>query len=98
MRMGGIPNVGTMNAAAKQVILAVADDAADSVLWWKFWRPKFPKPLEKREGRGQEVEVDQNILFYCSRNESKTFPHFLLATLCDYFTLNNSITIVLMVR
>ena len=35
-RMGGIPNVGTMNAAAKQVIFAVAEDAADSVLWWKF--------------------------------------------------------------
>lgn len=34
--MGGMPNVGTMNAAAKQVILAVAEEAADSVLWWKF--------------------------------------------------------------
>ena len=46
--MGGIPNVGTMNAAAKQVILAVVEEAADSVLWWKFCRPKFPKPLTER--------------------------------------------------
>lgn len=35
-RMGGIPSVGTMKAAAKQVILAVVDEAADKVLWWKF--------------------------------------------------------------
>lgn len=30
--MGGMPNVGTMKAAAKQVILAVEEEAADSVL------------------------------------------------------------------
>lgn len=47
--MGGIPNVGTMSAAAKQVILAVAEEAADSVLWWKFWRPKFPKPSKDKK-------------------------------------------------
>lgn len=29
--MGGMPNVGTMKAAAKQVILAVEEEAADSV-------------------------------------------------------------------
>ena len=51
--MGGMPNVGTMNAAVKHVILAVAEEEADSVLWWKFWSPKFPKPFKgkKKEER-----------------------------------------------
>jgi hypothetical protein len=39
-----MPRVGTMKAAAKQQVLAVADEDADNVLWWKFCRPRLPKP------------------------------------------------------
>lgn len=52
-RIGGMPSVGTMKAAAKQVILAVAEEAADSVLWWKFCRPRFPRPC--RWGRRRKT-------------------------------------------
>lgn len=32
---GGIPNIGKRKAATKHVILAVAVEDADKVLWWK---------------------------------------------------------------
>lgn len=52
-----MPSVGTINAAAKQVILAVDEDEADSVLWWKFWSPKFPKPFDERKRERQHVKL-----------------------------------------
>lgn len=39
----GIPSTKISGAAIKQVILAVFDDEADKVLWWKSWYPRLPK-------------------------------------------------------
>lgn len=58
-RMGGMPSVGTMKAAAKQVILAVEEEAAESVLWWKFCRPRFPRPC--RRGRRRTSRKRKNL-------------------------------------
>lgn len=82
--IGGMPNEGTMNAAVKQVILAVAEEAADSVLWWKFWRPRFPKPLEDKKKVRQiksPKKVVLGILYHSSRKgivqneKKKTYIH-----------------------
>lgn len=41
--IGGIPNTSMRKEAAKHVILAVARETADSVLWWKDWYDKLPR-------------------------------------------------------
>lgn len=86
-----MPNVGTMNAAAKQVILAVAEEAADSVLWWKFCRPKFPKPLErqrknKREGRKGRSECIVSLCILIHTNQARHLS--LLATIFVWISIN----------
>ena len=43
--IGGTPSKRTRGAAIKQVILAVADEEADRVLWWKLWHPRLPRDL-----------------------------------------------------
>jgi len=36
IRQDGIPRIMTRGAAVKQAILAVVEEAADRVLWWKL--------------------------------------------------------------
>lgn len=42
IRMVGIPKRSKTNAAAKQVIFALAVELVDSVLWWKHWYDRLP--------------------------------------------------------
>lgn len=46
-RTGGIPSMAIIQAAAKHVNWAVLDEEADSVLWWKHWNDRLPRPWGK---------------------------------------------------
>lgn len=42
--VGGIPTTMMATAAAKQVIWALTEVPAESVLWWKHWKDILPTP------------------------------------------------------